>query len=326
MTGTPAAVASNSFIYTTGGTDDGITFTSTVQYAPINANGSLGAWATTTPLLSILSDHAAVVSNGFIYVTGGYLGGASYTSTVQYAPISGNGSLGSWTTTTPLIAVLSSHAAIVSNGFIYVMGGKNGGTSFTSTVQYAPINATGSLGVWATTTPFSTNLISHAAVASNGFIYVMGGEANSIRTSTVQYAPINANGSLGSWTTIAPIGGKMNRHSAVVSDGFIYVTGGNLSPIAYTSTVQYAPINANGSLGAWATTISLLSGLSHHSAIVSNGFIYTTGGTHDGTTFTSTVQYAQLPSKNLYFGLGVPGGTAGGNYSSTITYTSVYSP
>ena len=42
-------------------------------------------------------------------------------------------------------------------------------------VQYAPINANGSVGAWTATTSFNTARYGHTSVAYNGYLYVIGG-------------------------------------------------------------------------------------------------------------------------------------------------------
>src|SRR5712692_7359377 len=58
--------------------------------------------------------------------------------------------------------------------------------------------------------------------------------------------------------------------------------------IAATSSVYYTPISSTGTVGIWSTATKLPSAISKHSAVVSNGYVYTTGG-FDGTNPTSTV-------------------------------------
>lgn len=76
--------AYNCYIYVVGGSN-GSNLTD-VQYAPINTNGSIGAWQTTTSISG--SGYAAVAYNGYLYSVG---------SSVQYAPINADGTLGTWT-------------------------------------------------------------------------------------------------------------------------------------------------------------------------------------------------------------------------------------
>jgi type II secretory pathway pseudopilin PulG len=134
----------------------------------------------------------------------------------------------------------------------------------------------GSIPSWSNTTALPSAISSHSAVAYKGYIYTMGGNAAGGATSTVFYAPINSNGTVGVWATTTPLPSALYAHSAVVYNGYIYLTGGCNCAFT-TSTVLYARINSDGSIGNWTNTTPLLSTLRYHSAVVYNGYIYTTG-------------------------------------------------
>jgi len=85
-----AAVAANRFAYVIGGKPASGVAQATVHFAALNADGSTGAWAATTPLPAPREDHNAVVAGGRLYVIGG--GGPN--ATVYSAAINPNGTLG----------------------------------------------------------------------------------------------------------------------------------------------------------------------------------------------------------------------------------------
>jgi len=68
------------------------------------------------------------------------------------------------------------------------MGGNSGSTDLTI-VQYAPINANGTVGTWVTTTAFTNTRNSHTTVAYNGYLYVIGG-FNGLHRSDIEYANV----------------------------------------------------------------------------------------------------------------------------------------
>jgi hypothetical protein len=277
------------------------TYTGSVNLVrAFDSSGTVNTWVTnTTALPSAIIGPSTVVNNGYIYVTGGTTSTVGVaTSTVSYAPINSTGSIGAWATTTALPSGLVAHSAVVNNGYIYAIGGINGSSNTTSTVFYAPINSTGSIGAWATTTALPKAIYSHSAVVNNGYVYVTGGATSTTGvkvTSTVLYAPFNSNGSIGAWATTTALPSATYSHSAVVNNGYIYVTGGATSTTTGggTSTVSYAPINSTGSIGAWSRTTALPGAIYLHSAVVYNGYIYTTGGAKAGVV-TSTVYYAPI--------------------------------
>ncbi|MCL4409729.1 MAG: hypothetical protein M1356_05375, partial [Gammaproteobacteria bacterium] len=113
------------------------------------ANGPLlGTWGTTSSLPEGRINSSSVVANGYIYETGGStwqctgtdkLGNCTGndwvpTINVMYAKINANGTTGSWAYTTSLPATRSSHASVVANGYLYVIGGGDAYPTYYTTV------------------------------------------------------------------------------------------------------------------------------------------------------------------------------------------------
>ncbi len=96
----------------------------------------------------------------------------------------------------------------------------------TAAVQYAPINANGTLGTWAATTSFTDNRRNASTVIANGYIYIMGGIDYTFYLDDVQYAPIIANGTIGSWTATRSFTGTRNSQASVTYNGYVYISGG----------------------------------------------------------------------------------------------------
>jgi enamine deaminase RidA (YjgF/YER057c/UK114 family) len=151
-----------------------------------------------------------------------------------------------------------------------------------------------------------------------------GFDSAGVITSTVYFAPISATNSVGAWATTTPLPRGTYSHSAVVNNGFIYTTGGLDDAGFATSTVYFAPITATSSVGAWATTTPLPQTRYIHGVIVNNGYIYTIGG-YNGVP-TSTNFSISAASRDTYWGLTAPNGTATGTYTGTNTFTAVFQP
>lgn len=284
-----ASVAYNGYLYTTGGFD-GTNNLADVQYAPINADGTLGGWTATTSLPAGRVDHVPVVYNGYMYVTGGQ---PTYDD-VQYATINPDGSIGNWTATTSLFSNRYSHTSVAYGGYIYVIGGQDDLGNELADVQYARINANGTLGTWGMTTSFTTARSNQGSVVYNGYLYIIGGQdvANA-RLADVQYAPINANGTLGTWTATTSFTTARSSHATAVYNGYVYVVGGWDTAGTRLADVQYARINANGTLGAWTATTSFPTARSSQVTIIYNGYMYITGG-NGLSGRLSDVQYAKI--------------------------------
>ena len=66
-------------------------------------------------------------------------------------------------------------------------------------------SAGGGLNGFTTTTAFGTARDSHGTALYNGYLYVLGGFDGANRLGDVQLAPINANGTVGAWTSTTPL-------------------------------------------------------------------------------------------------------------------------
>ena len=193
-----------------GGYNNSVGYYSTAYSAQINSNGTVGTWQTTTALPQGLHDATSVEYNGYVYVMGGVNGSNNTVSTVYYAPINANGTVGTWNTAPALPQGVNSATSVEYNGYVYEMGGVNNANSYLSTVYYAPLNPNGTVGTWSTSSnslPLPTTAA--ASAQSNNYIYVMGGVAQSggsiTRTTSVYYAsialPPNTPASLGPTTS-----------------------------------------------------------------------------------------------------------------------------
>jgi hypothetical protein len=194
------------------------------------------------------------------------------------------------------------------------MGGYDASVSQTA-VYYAKLNADGSTSSWTTSgTSLPLSRQDHSSVAANGYIYVIGGCTCANGQTTIYYAKVNANGSLGSWATNTsnPLTVGLYDHSSVVVNGYVYVIGGTTGSTPQ-SAVYYAKLNANGTIGAWSTSANTLP-LARlvGSAVTSNGYIYYMGG-HNGTTYQSTVYYTSTARTLVGGSLDLVGAAGTGN-------------
>ena len=244
------SVAYNGYVYAIGGS---VSSGSGVYFAPFIKGGGLGTWVQTTSLPSYIYIATSVVYNGYIYEIGGMVYYNASQNTVYYAPINGDGTLGNWTSTSSLPADVDSATSVVYNGYIYEIGGANGWSPLTSTVYYAPINSNGTLGNWI---PEANSLqlvtMNSTSVAYNGYIYEIGGcvnTSNTCVTSTVEYAPIYANGATGLWETTTSLPASLQASTSFVYNGYIYEIGGatngnaSLQSVTDTNLVYYAKID-----------------------------------------------------------------------------------
>jgi prepilin-type N-terminal cleavage/methylation domain-containing protein len=234
--GSQPAVVNNGYVYSIGGYT-GSVYTSTVDYAQFNGNGTLSNWSSTTPLPVALGYEPAVVNNGYVYTIGGDTNGGVHVSSTYYAQFNGNGTLSNWSSTAVLPTVIGSQPAVVNNGYVYSIGNFGG----SSTVDYAQINGNGTLSNWLPTTPLPAAALGYEpAVVNNGYVYTIGGNNSLGDTSTIYVAQFNGNGTLSNWSSTTALPATVSSQPAVVNNGYVYSIGGYAAG-NYTSTVYYAP-------------------------------------------------------------------------------------
>jgi hypothetical protein len=310
-------VSSNGYLFDIGGANSNSNgYISGAYVAKVDPAGALGVPQTTTAFPDSRGFSAAVVYNGFLYVSGGCTAGCNTLTpttlnTTKYAAINAAGTLGSWSSATNNFGVgIYVHTMSAYNGYLYVTGGINSLASGLNTVQYAPVAQTGDISAaWTTSTnTMSTKRFYHASAVSNGFIYVTGGNNGTVTagtlTNTVEYAPLNSDGSVGTWVSATPFATPRDDHGTVIANGKLYVIGGysNLTDVQYATiasngalTTQTCP---NSSVATWCTTTSLLEGRQGMTVGANNGFLYVVGGATDasGSTFRDDVMYASINS------------------------------
>jgi N-acetylneuraminic acid mutarotase len=288
-----SVAVNNGYVYSISGGLGAGALTSTVNYAPIRSDASVGAWSVTVPLpTAIYGQSSFAYNHQYVYTIGGRIDQNNPTTTVLYAPTNPDGSLGNWSSTAKLPQATSHFARAVNNGYVYVIGGDIGNSTATAAVWFAPINSTGSIGAWSSTTALPLVDENGAAAAYNGFLYLIGGNGNGGNPISY-YAPINSTGSLGSWlTATSTCNCAWSSATAVANNGYLYQIGGDL--LAATSTIFYTSIQSDGSLNAWSQTTPLPGPLESFSSVLYNGYVYTVGGStvQGGGSATSTVQYA----------------------------------
>lgn len=315
-----AAVSTGGYIFVVGGTLDGTTATNSVIAAPVSGNGVLGAWTAGPSLPASVEQHQAIVVGEYLYVIGGRASATGVAlDTVYYARLGKNGTLGAWQTAAPLPTPNANFSVTTAGGAIYITGGSESRTD----VLRSSVRADGSLEGWQTLTPLpaGSGRMWHASHMANGYLYVVGGENSGLVFSTVFYAKVNGDGTIGAWTTAAqPLPSPGRRKAAsVLANGHLYVTAGDVNGTA--NSVIFSRLNNDGSLGAWKTAANALPAVNQeHAAVYASGNIYVLGGIENGG-LRAAVFYATLPRLQLsgtldLLGLttgDVDGGGAGGN-------------
>jgi N-acetylneuraminic acid mutarotase len=295
-TGAHATVVYGAYIYVVGGSPDGYSVIDNVRYAPLNADGSVGGWSSTTSLPFARGAHSAVAFNGYMYAIGGSTDFTATVDEVLVAPINEDGSLGAWTATTALPDGRFYHSSLAFNGFVYVVGGTyDGGLGWYDDVLYAPLNGDGSVGDWSSTSDLPDDRFFYSTTRHGSYIYLTGGQDSGFNSlSDVVVAPINPDGTLGAFTATTPFGSGRHFHASAAHNGFIYLVAGYNSDVGPIASVLSAPVEADGELGTWTAVASLPAGVIFPTAAAHHDFIHVIGGFDETFTVMADVQYASI--------------------------------
>ena len=184
-----------------------------------------------------------------------------------------------------------------TTGYVYTVGGAGSGGTPVTTVNYAPVGMTGTIGAWNPTTALPTGVTSagtvvathanSAVLSPTGYLYVLGGATSSSGASTalVYRATINANGTIGPWTAATALPAALHAFGATIQYGSLYVAGGANSGNAPQTAVYRSPIQQDGSLGSWRTEVFPLPAPRARLGFGASGlYLYVVGG--DGSAVT----------------------------------------
>jgi hypothetical protein len=337
-------------IFLVGGFGPSSDYTTNVLQAPLNSDGTVGTWASTTSMGTAEGGCAFAFYNGYIYCVGGFVTGGSTISTAQYAKVNTDGTL-TWSTTTALPVTVGNHSGAAYGGYMFVISG--GGAGNSANVYAAPINSNGTLGTWTLqTNNLNTSRNQEGLVAFNGRLYVIGGATSgsnyltSVERSTIDTTPATAATVLGSFSTTTSLNtARGNQFGITVSGGYVYVAGGS-NNVGDINTVEFAKFNSTGSLGTWNTytmtntqksfsmavnsdVLYLVSGNIAGSRDKHTNYLFlNNGGSGKPTSKTSITAmgtaraYHQSVAYNGY--LYVAGGkTTGGTYQNDIQYAAI---
>ena len=151
------------------------------------------------------------------------------------------GDITGWSTGTSLPGTVSYSQAIVTKSRVYLLGGIING-SYSATVYTAPINEDGTLGTWTTGTSLPGTVTYSQAIVTKSRVYLLGGSINGSASATVYTAPINEDGTLGTWTTGTSLPGTVYVSQAIVTKSRVYLLGGLINDSS-SSIVYQAPFS-----------------------------------------------------------------------------------
>jgi len=231
----------------------------------------------------------------------------------------------SWTSTSALPVGLSGHEAAfveirgaTTTRVVYIVGGADSTRVPRSTVYYATVGATGTLGAWTATTAlpagraFSQAVVvtgANSSVSGPGYLYVLGGATDSTGTpsATIYRGTIASDGTISGWATASnALPAPLHSLGAAVFFGNLYIWGGATTGNVPVKTVYRASIDGAGALGAWQAEAALPTKRAYFASGSFSGFLYAVGGdsgtvTPNDGSLTATrmdqVAYAKIDLK-----------------------------
>ncbi len=265
-----------------------------VYSTPLRRDGVIGLWQELAPLPQALIGHASVVVGDYLFVLGGANTNGTQSSVFR-AQIRPDGTLSPWATLPSLPEPLDNMAAVAANGSIYVLGGELSTVGAVSdTIYRAQVNADGSIGSWQTLPdPLPMPTRYHAAAVACNQLFMIAGVDESRERDGVFVAPIQDDGSLGTWELTHPLPKTLSGHDASAVNGGIVVLGGweSGNPVnGPQSAVYLLPLDATCSPGPWQSLTPMPYGSTYVNMAASNTFVYAIGGINaEGITFNSVL-------------------------------------
>jgi hypothetical protein len=268
--------------------------TTAILESTIASDGTPGPFTKSSYALSVARKGARIeIIGSYAYVFGGYSGSGQTTATpldsIERATIDDNGLTSSFSVISETLARgRYNFLTLVTNGYIYAIGGGTSDAYHSDTIERATVNT--STGVISSFTAMTRTSVS-ASEVTNGLVdqrwthngirlgsnfYIMGGEG----ISTIEKVTINSDGTLGNFQKLAgTLKSARNRLSVIALSGRAYVFGGWNS--SYLTTVESAPIT-NNELGAfdYANGITLNTGVENGTSLLTDKGVFLFGGSN----------------------------------------------
>jgi hypothetical protein len=295
-------VAFNGFLYVAGGYD-GAGGTANTYFAPLGADGSIGAFSTTTALPNATGAIGLAAIDSRLYVAGGNI------DVVSFAPINAGGTLGAFIATNGLTRAPYGQGLVASGGFLYAVGGAHldgaQNVTYFSDTSIGAINASDGTVTWSSGVALPSSRAYHAVASDGSHLYVAGGLDAGGPISEVLVS-LSGNGSTTvPWNVTTALPTARLGATAFTSGGFLFVVGGQDSTLNVLDDVLQARINSDGSLGAWIKTTPFPHARYLHGGAASNGYGYVVNGF--GADYTADAEWKALATPGPYTALTLDG-------------------
>jgi hypothetical protein len=281
-----------SYVFVIGGAADQTNVATTSVYrSEVAQSGDLTTWATTlTQLPEPRAYHTTVAAtaytaaidtltrHGYLYALGGVDATGATATSVFYATVATDGSLGTWQATTALPSALHSASAVAFRGYIYLGGGAGAANAPSNAAFRAAVNADGTLGPWQPLAALPNAAAFHSLLNFGPYLYATGGDGSAVSPTQATTSGGELSGSFlarinlrtgdltaAGWSPVSSMNKGRSKHNTVVGGGYLFTTSGVYAGFPGSSENTYSQINADGTVGSWngatgTNTISTLLG------------------------------------------------------------------
>jgi hypothetical protein len=259
--------------------------------------------------------------NGYIYSLAGYSGSASLQD-LLFAKIDvSTGDMGNFSSSGVVVTPRWDLRAIVSNGYVYAIGGCGTGSAPSGCTALQPeiqtfqlynndsgtpmaYAATGTCGAGPCSGAGGVDRIGGSSTVLNGYIYYAGGCTNTgctTMSNLTYYAPIDTNGNIGTWAAAAStLPASLAWGKLLTAGGTLYYVGGQtgsaatsaVSTVYYTSSISSGAPTWNGTAAAGGigdTSGQAAQARTQFGGAVWNNRLYVVGGYSGAGAVQSTV-------------------------------------
>lgn len=300
-----AATVANGYLYVVGGVDSQGQYVRPVEYARILADGRLGDWKETSPLLKGRFYLAAVSHEGYLYALGGGGGELGDDNTplasVERAKINLDGSLQNWQHHSYLTTPRRGLKASVVNNRLYAIGGYNG--QFLKSIEHLDLGESTLTDAWQLDPEQAkVDRYIHAAATMGNRLFLLGGHVEKggpMSYGDVESTLIRADGGLEPWH-IAETHLLNPRFiaSAFALGKHLYLVGGH-DGIRRLASVEMTRVNSIGRLDTWSKLEPLNHKRSATAVAISGETVYIAGGMDDQGVLSSVEMAQPGPSGRL---------------------------
>jgi Kelch motif protein len=274
----------------------------TVERASIQPDGSLAPFAPVSgvTLQIARSAHTSVAVGNSLYIVGGQGGGAPLGS-VERANISATGSLGPFSVTADPVLTIprAGHTSATLGNVLYVIGGLGNSSEILNRIDGASVNADGAVAAFSAIAGLTLGIprAFHQSAVLGNSLYVFGGTGVAGDSPTVERALIKPDGSLGQFSLVSGVmlDTARDSYASVAVGNYVYALGGTNTGTSGLKSVERAPVNPDGTLGAFVPVGTLVVGRIAPTAVVAGDSVYVIGGT-DGSMLQGSVERATMNS------------------------------